>query len=321
LFDQVNLISSRIDNNWKEAYAELASFDFMNQDFLKEKNYLSDPIIQNHDIPNNRTFSYELGKSGNANLDGYFDEFGAFFDIKCLKDNVSEILEGIYQDLKLKINYSNLTISAEYYLDTSYEEYQKKRNELLEELVRKIDVSQKPTFVKSDIIPDLNYRLLWGSGVLSAIRTYHPHEHAKNTHRLVFNYCNKFVKDRPFFLTFVIFPWFNGIINDFNDSNIEYYRTFSRRVYCQYIHDKTRFNSFLASFGGSETMFEVSKKLSGILFLEDRSIMSDEVDTHNIKSYIYFNPNAENKLTNIPLFREFCSELEIICEDFEHDNY
>ncbi len=100
IIDQVNQIAS---DNWEGAYSELVAFEYMNRD-VKGHRYLHEPIVVNHDINNNRTYSMDLGKTGKANVDGFIDDYGIYFDVKSLKDNVDEILKGIYKEFKNKLN-------------------------------------------------------------------------------------------------------------------------------------------------------------------------------------------------------------------------
>jgi hypothetical protein len=318
LIDQVNLISK--ENNWAGAYSELAAYDFMNFN-LPQRNYLHSSVKLNQDVLNARTFAKELGKKGHANLDGFISDYNIYFDVKSLKDNISEILNGIHKEILKDLTYKDLTIVAECSLDISYHEFESKRNSIRNDLVEqlsKIDY-KKTANIKSNVTTGLMFKLLWGSGVVTTEHTYHPHRHAMKTHKLVFDYSDKFIKDSPFILVFVVFPWFNGIITTFNNSNKEFYRTFSRRIFCQYIHDKTSFKHFDSRFTGQETIYDISKKISGILFLEDNSILSKTPDFHNINATLCTNPNADNPLTR--LFNCFCDELKVVRVDFEFDNY
>ncbi len=90
---QVNEISS--EKNWEGAFAELAAYDHLNSDILKHKTYIHNPIQPNVTLPSSESFALELGKKA-TNLDGLVEDRTLYFDVKCLKDNVTEILEGIY---------------------------------------------------------------------------------------------------------------------------------------------------------------------------------------------------------------------------------
>ena len=163
---------------------------------------------------------------------------------------------------------------------------------------------------------------MWDAGVQTTEYTYNPYVHAENLYSSVFNYANKFVKDSPSVIALVTFPWYNNTITDFVDSNKKFYRAFARRVFCQHIHDSTKFTSFEPSFQGTETIYEVSQHLSGIIFLEDDCIESTNPNSYNVKSYTYLNPNSKHKIlpSRAHLFITNCmcnSEYD----NFENDNY
>lgn len=318
ILKQINLIAST--KNWEGAFAELSVFDHLNQDILGSKNFLNKPIEPNVTIDKIETFAYELGKK-EANLDGFIESYGLYFDIKCLKDIVDEILQGIYKELKVYLETSNFNISAEYQLDISYSDFQERRNELLSELKESINQNEKTQYIKSSIIDSLSYRLIWGNGVSTTVSTYHPYRHAENYHKLIFNNADQFVKDKLSIIIYVSFPWYNGVIRSFSNSNIQFYRSFARRVFCQYRNDNTKFSSFNSKFSSELSMYEVSNYISGILFLEDDMILSKEPSNTNVKSYLYLNPNAKKTLKNSLVFDYLIRLNNIDFDDFEYDNY
>lgn len=315
---QVNEVASV--KNWEGAFAELAAYDHLNSDILNHKTYIHNPIQPNITLPNTKSFALELGKSA-TNLDGFVEDRPLYFDVKCLKDNVTEILTGIYNDLKTHLGTNDIHITAEHELNISYDDFQKKRTQLLNELKAELNTTTKKTFLKSSVVSQLSYRILWGGGVLTAERSYHPFSHAKNYHKTIFNYANKFIKDEPTVIVLVVFPWYNLVVSDFANSNVRFYRALARRVFCQYIHDTTKFKTFNSSFTGEQTIFEVSKHLSGIIFLEDNTILSKEPNKTNVKSFVYLNPNAVKPLTR-SLASDFIMGLHNTeYDDFEYDNY
>jgi hypothetical protein len=315
---QVNEVASV--KNWEGAFAELAAYDHLNSDILNHKTYIHNPIQPNITLPNIKSFALELGKSA-TNLDGYVEDRPLYFDVKCLKDNVTEILTGIYNDLKTHLGTNDIHITAEHELNISYDDFQKKRTQLLNELKAELNTITKKKILKSSVVSNLSYRILWGAGVLTAERSYHPFSHAKNYHKTIFNYANKFIKDEPTVIVLVVFPWYNLVISNFANSNVRFYRALARRVFCQYNHDTTKFKTFNTSFTGEHTIFEVSKHLSGIIFLEDNTILSKEPNKTNVKSFVYLNPNAVKPLTR-SLASDFIMGLHNTeYDDFEYDNY
>jgi hypothetical protein len=129
------------------------------------------------------------------------------------------------------------------------------------------------------------------------------------------------VISRPFILTFVVFPWFNGVIQDFCQANMTFYRAFARRVFCQYRADPTAFSSLMPSFCGSQSISEVSKYLGGIFFVEDHTIEGDDPSDTNAKGFYFENPNAimrpSEGLMDIYLRQIATSTYD----DCRHDNY
>ncbi|MDI6803295.1 MAG: hypothetical protein QME58_05540 [Bacteroidota bacterium] len=314
LLVQVNAIAT---NTWEGAYSELVAFDFLNRD----KKYTPDPISLNKDIDPNRTFAVELGQTGSANLDGWFSEYDVYFDVKSLKDNVREMLLGICNEIRKQLKRDDIAIIPDYPLTLSYRNIQDKRDLLLKEFETKIDQVKKTPFIQSQVINNLKYRIVWGKGIAVTMQVHNMHQLAEQYHRIVFLHAKKFVKGRPFFLVFVVFPWFNGIITDFLDSNKKFYRAFARRVFCQYISTKTLFKELCPNFSGNQTIFDLTKKLSGLIFLEDKCIEERENESENVSSFIYLNPNADNKIT-ASVFAEYIRRLtRSDFDDFIYDNY
>lgn len=314
---QVNEIASV--KNWQGAFAELAAFDHLNNDLLEHNNFLFSAIEPDVAMSKDESFASEMGKQ-EANLDGYINEFGLYFDIKVLKDNVAEILEGIYKELQAT-HQGLLNITAEYDLGVSYTILQIHRNHLRTELLTALDGGRKPQHLQSKIIPDLSFVLTWKKAVSTAVRTYDPFLHAKNHHKNIFIYANKFLKKRPTLIVLVTFPWYNQVLNGKN--NDVFLRSYARRVFCQYIKDTTLFSTISPGFTGTETIYDISTYLSGIVFLEDNTILSDKPESTNVKSSVYLNPNAKNKL---PSYGSMTSGyLQKICnnsfDNFEEDNY
>ena len=89
IVDTVNNIAQ--PNNWSGAFAELAVYDHLNHGSLPERSMV-DPISLDVTLGMSASFTTALGGKP-TNVDGLIKEFGVYFDIKCLKDNVTEILE------------------------------------------------------------------------------------------------------------------------------------------------------------------------------------------------------------------------------------
>lgn len=313
LLETVNLVASDRDTNWQGAYAELVAFDYLNSD----GDWLATPINLSKTVPAADTLASGLGMQ-NANLDGYYDDFGVCFDVKVLSDKSRAILDGVIAEVKKKHGIAAV-ISPEYPLDLDYEVLQRNRPALASELENEINPTAKTTLVRSKIVPELSYRLMWGDGVLTTVSTYDPYIHAEEHHKLLFAHIKKFSRVMPGLIVFVIFPWFSEKVTNQIGSTDIFYRAFCRRFFCQYAKDSTPAKSSLKSFASNESMAQVTEKLSGVLFLEDASITSSDASQQNIRAFAYLNPNATHKVSRH--FRHHLSSLKFSVDDFEHDNY
>ncbi len=284
---------------------------------MLSNDYLKKEIDLDITFDKNLTYSNQLGKK-ESNLDGFFSDYGVYFDVKCFKDNINEILNKLYKQVQKETGLK-FHIDASYSRDISYKEFQLNRNLLYSELKTKI--INKPTHFISDTITNLSFDILWKKGHMTTVGTYNPFRHAKNFFLSIFNYTNKLAINDPTLIVLVVFPWFNSTINNFSRNNEILYRSLCRRVFCQYKNLNTSMNEILSNFKGAETIFEVSKKISGIIIIEDTSILSTDSDKINATPYIYLNPNADNQIKNT-LFEEVLKNLNYkIYDDFSFDNY
>ena len=312
LLDKVNNIG-RQQNNWQGAAAELAAIDF----FCSARDWLPELPCLDVNIPVSESLAGKFGKK-EANLDVHFKHFDIYTDVKVLKDNVTQVIERIFQ--KIWKNHRPMVL-VEYPNDVSVDDVKDHQKALCDHLRTELAACKKPEIVDcTSIINGLKILLGWNEGVLTAESTYSPYKHAKELHRLPMQHAKKFVLSRPFFLTFVVFPWFNNVITDFCGQNRTFYRSLARRTFCQYSRDPTLFSTLFKKYTGTERVHEVMQELGGILFLEDECITSDSSDS-TVKAYYYENPNAKR-----PVMTGIMHDYLIGCvsgdiDDFRYDNY
>ncbi len=300
-------------NNWHGAAAEVAALDY----FLSARDFLPDEPELDVYIDGQRTFHRLLGHTGDANLDLHFAEYDCFTDVKCLKDNVKELLEGIYAEA---FSEPAPSVHLEGRLDMDPDVVRTNRAALLRELRAAVAGGAKPPYIRSEVVP-ISFRLRWDPGVLVSEGSYSPYRHAREWQRLPFGHAKKFVRDAYCFITFVSFPWFNGLITDFGDSNRIFYRSMARRVFMQHRHDNRSFSELAPKFQGTETIHEVSQVLGGILFLEDDAILGANPAAINVRGYYYGNPNA-HKRPHEAGFVDYLHSLNLKAfDDFGNDNY
>jgi hypothetical protein len=133
---------------------------------------------------------------------------------------------------------------------------------------------------------------------------------------------DKFVRDRPFVLVYVIFPWFNNVINDFGDANRRFYRSLARRVFCQYRYSTRPASTYASKFSGTQSLWDLSQDIAAIAFLEDKSILGNTATKSKVHAFWYLNPNARNPISESRFDDILSLDLEHERrEDFAHDNY
>lgn len=305
-----------LKRNWAGAFAELSAYDYLN---LRAAEWQR-PMVLNK-VPSVVTLARYWGKGKGADIDCYFEDFDVYMDVKVLADNVKQLLDGIYDDLKQSLGRSDFHISEDRPLDLDSEVIEHHRAEVLNELINVFEKSERPRVLRSKVIPQILFRFTWESGWQGSFKFYNPYLHAQASHKLAFKHAKKYVERRPFLLLFVVFPWFNGVISSFGGGNKAFYRSFSRRVFCGYMRRRTSFKTLEPDFNSDLTIRSVSKKLSGIIFLEDYSLTSSDESGKTYSAYVYMNPNADNSVAR-SAFRNYLFSLpRIEYDDFEFDNY
>jgi hypothetical protein len=303
--------------DWKGAYAELVAASYFIT--ARRGTYLEPPVL-NVNLDKSRTYSAQLGKKS-ANVDGHFTRENVYFDVKVLKDNVREILDGIFKEVKMKPGCSELYLMAEYDAAIYCGALANKRECLLKELVRHFDPATKPISLTSSVHPGFSFRATWGHGVSVSMKSYNPYRHAKELHEEVFGHMDKFVRDSPFVLVYVTSKWLNANIIDFRNDNRSLYRSLSRRVFCQYRNSTDTAKEYDAKFSGPETLWDLSRNIAAIAFLEDKTLENTNTKS-KVDAFWYLNPNAKNPLRHSLFYDVLAQVLEVHeLDDFRDDNY
>ena len=127
------------------------------------------------------------------------------------------------------------------------------------------------------------------------------------------------MKNHQSFIVFVNFPWYNNRVNSFGNSDELYYRALARRTFCGYMYDTRTFKDIKPEYTGSDSLHEISRHLTGIIFIDDYSVYTDAYSCH-----IYLNPNA---IHPVRIGRSYLNQLvrdadnRSILDDFCGDNY
>jgi len=294
--------------NWMGAYAELVALSVLKNDY-------SGNILTNVTLKEGMSFAKECKKQ-RTNEDGYWNDFDVYFDTKILSNPIKAILEGIEDRALEKAKPTEkCSILAEYPMDDDDAEYSKNIAQIEKELMDALKT--KKTFVKISTLKKLSFRIHWGSGINSVTMEYSPFRYVENTKDLILKrYANKLLKDKPFFLVLVNFPWFHQVVNDFDNMNECYYRALARRTFIQYEHSREKAKNIIEKYTGKESMRLLARRLTGIIFIEDHSLKETKDKYH---TYIYLNPNAHNKRKSMRPYLEKLANKRY--DDFEYDNY
>jgi hypothetical protein len=305
-----------MDTTWEGAFSEITAYDYFN--FVLPKGHRDTTALINLDETIDGSFTYkcESGEKGPANLDGRFNMFGIYFDVKAFKDNVQDILDTVFKKVNNNPGRENLKLVPEYSYNVHYNELSAKMNSLIEELVSAFTPETRKSFYRSNILPEYSFRAIWGSGSVSTERVYNPNEIADKYHLGTFRYYDKFTKDAPFILVYVVFPWFYMTSIEFRDPDKTLYARYSRDVFCNYTSSLRTMNSIIKEFQGPSTIGDISKAISAILFIEDKSInLTSQDESTKTNAILYLNPYARQSIANTEFVRTIKeNKFTKICE-------
>jgi|JI7StandDraft_1071085.scaffolds.fasta_scaffold12590_3 hypothetical protein len=285
-------------------YGELAAIDFLNRVHL---HYSSSPVETEIDLSTSETFVSILNPKAVCNVDGFISDLNLYFEVKSLMDISNNMLDDILRKVREKYN---AIVSPDRSSVFDYKTLAHVKVAVQKELENAL--ANGATYLESQIVSGLSFRIGWPPAVVVTSTTVDPFEMAEHRYSGVFDWSYKFLHSKPFLLVITVPPWSNPYHSSFLDMNMVFYRSLCRRVFCQY--KNCDFNSEF-----NIQMFELSKAIGGILFLEIDDNLSSEPKKH-IESFLYLNPNATHQLDG--RFRHFITYAQKgFLDDFRHDNY
>ena len=255
-----------------------------------------------------------------TNEDIYIAESDIYCDVKIMADTIGKLLKNIIDSVLNKKSFrKKCLVMPEFPLDDIEEVYQKNYSTIKKELEN--NLHEGCGNIISTCCPNLKFNISW-DGFGSSVSCYDPQRKAEQMKNAVLKrYSKKFTKNNPFVLIFVNFVWYNQIDRDTFGNNAVFYRSLSRRLFCDKSDENVPFNTIDPSFNGSETVSEVTKKISAILFINDFSVTKLE---DNYTAYLYINPNADNRIISGLHYLETIvnnGSKEGVVDNFQHDNY
>lgn len=198
---------------------------------------------------------------------------------------------------------------------------------LIQELEK--SVNKKETFYQHKLQSgaDASFRIAHAKAgkntILSTMRQIEPYKLAIDYKYKILDYYNKLLIDKPSLITFVINPWFNQELNTSDDFINTFYRALSRRVFMELTNDSTDMSSIFPELAGKNLKIsDVASKVTGIIFINDNSVLKTGKDINDV--YIYLNPNATNKVLTRSDFNILSWSPQIkqpYIDDFYYDNY
>jgi hypothetical protein len=146
-------------------------------------------------------------------------------------------------------------------------------------------------------MPSLSYSFAWNPGVYFGEGSYSPHEHAKRHHPLLFGHAKKFSRLDPTVIVFVIFPWSGEKVFPFEDTKRTFLQQFGQHFFNDYITSSDPANAFNKKFKSGMMAGEVTRYLSGVIYLEDHAITGTNPSLLNVDASYIWNPNAFQSLS------------------------
>ncbi|UVL81869.1 hypothetical protein LOY35_16705 [Pseudomonas sp. B21-028] len=282
---------------WEGYYAELVALDY----FLSDAETGPGEIELDVTVPALDAIASEF-KMQNINYDLCIPSLGIVTDVKILSDKSGGILDGIFKEFRSVKGITHLTIQPEYSEDEDYDVFQGHRSSLLKELIEEIDTTARPPYFRSKVIEGLSYRFAWEAGVVIAESSYDSKTHASNHQRLLVTHAKKFSRREPTIIIFVVFPWASERIMLFSEMRIaqEFIHNLGSIFFDITGPSTVEARSINKNIKTSISLADVSRHLSGILLIEDKSILASDDDLIADASYI-FNENAVHTLNGSKL--------------------
>ena len=281
-----------VESGWDGAFAELTALDY----FLVDPLTGPGNVMLDATVPATETLASDLGMT-HANHDLRFTQLGVSLDTKMLTDKTGDILDGIFKDFRKNKNIKSLLINPSYDPDDDYVPYAQHRQALLMELIDNVDVDARPPSLASRVIPSLSYEFMWNAGVSISAREYSPLTHADH-HRLLFGHAKKFSRAEPTVLVMVTFPWAGERVLQFDRETTRlFFRTLGERFFNDYLAKTEPARSFNSKFRTSISAADVTRHLSGLVFLEDQTVKGEEGGDLKIAASYLWNPHAIHPLS------------------------
>lgn len=316
---------------WSGAYSELVALDYWIQ--FKDLSNIKFPNRGNTAIFTN-SIARQIGKL-EIDLDISLDlaTKRIYSDVKSLIPTHTELVDQIIARLKSQVAPTDFIIGIDNVYDV---DYLRTKADFINELqsgtlIQKLanSINSKDTSYTHELQSGekAHFKIAYAkegkNTVLSTMREMEPYKLAINYKYKILDYYEKLLVDEPSLITFVANPWFNQELNPFHDFVQVFYRSLSRRVFMELAKDQTDMEIIYPELQGKNIKIsDVAKKVTGIIFINDKSVTKKNNEIY--ETFIYLNPNATNKKLSIHDFNILNLSPEInqpFIDDFYDDNY
>jgi hypothetical protein len=335
IIDEIIITAKQIGQKrgykWSGAYSELVALDYWIQ--FKDISNIKFP-----DRGSTATFADSIAKQlGNQviDLDISLDlsTKRIYTDVKSLIPTHTELVDQILNRLEGQIETKEFLIGLDNVYDVDYLRtkvdfiYELQSGDLIQKLVETINSKNTSYTHKLKSGESAHFRISYTkkgeNTVLLTTRQMEPYKLAVDYKFKILDYYEKLLINEPSLITFVANPWFNQELNPFEDFTQTFYRALSRRVFMELIEDETDMGSIYPSLQGKNIkILDVAKKITGIIFINDKSITKREGEIYD--TFIYLNPNTTNKKLDRRDFDilNWTSGVKLpFIDDFNYDNY
>lgn len=290
-----DLTCNLINRHTYGAFAELAAYDW-----LARCNVRITPQVE-------MSPSDVLAMNGST-LDGKITHCGVYFDVKAFGSN-GRLAQRLRERLEEEIPGEKVLVEELW--DLSFDAF----SELIKSASNiAIELKQTRMVQKGR----LHIRLEADKPVMVSSRHVDPYHLARENGLFPFRDAKQFTRNHPFILIFVVHPWFNSlsIHNDFASVDTVFTRSLARRAFMQFSNDLRSLDLICRNVPSSVTLADAARLLSGIFFVNVWPLGADPAITYTMPSWLYSNPRAMHRLTNLSLFRvNNCTNIDYFADD------
>ena len=316
---------------WSGSYSELVALDY----WIQFENLTN---IKFPDRGSTITFPNSIARQiGNQEIDLDISldltTKKIYTDVKSLIPTHTELVDQILDRLKSKVENKDFLIGIDNIYSVDYLRtkadfiYELQSGDLIQKLAESIKSKNIVYTHKLQSGEDAQFRISYAKAgrntFLSTMRQMEPYKLAVDYKYKILDYYEKLLISDPSLITFVANPWFNQELNPFDDFVPTFYRALSRRVFMELTKDQTDMGTIYPELQGKNIKIsDVAEKVTGIIFINDKSITKKDREIY--ETFIYLNPNATNKKLTRRDFDllNWSPEIEHpFIDDFYYDNY